>query len=264
MNIAGFDPKKVKSAIFGADEVFDILPDLQLYQLARLEENGVVFIKGLDENGDMVAVVARYQDEVIAAGKKETEVRDALKSVLGKQGDDLVEGLDFMAKRKFSQFRLKGKLINASTLRQYRGQLKKKGGHLFLEEDLLNKALTREFKPVMLEGFKFETLSDLFYFMRNEGFAGCFDARTRQMFLRHEVGELPTQYLTFHEMMHLRHFEEIGDAYHGLKAWQKETYVFEQIWKNKGIFNEGELKHALKYVNQEREKAGIHLLNYKL
>jgi hypothetical protein len=58
------------------------MDDMSRYYLAQLEEAEVTFIKALDEDGNVVGVVARYQDEVIAAGKTEKEVRDGLKGVM--------------------------------------------------------------------------------------------------------------------------------------------------------------------------------------
>lgn len=66
------------------------------------------------------------------------------------------------------------------------------------------------------------------------------------------------------KMAHLKHFEEIGNSYLPLKAWQRETYVFEEIWKQKHLWTKEELEHALRYVNQERERAGQTLIIKKL
>ncbi|MGG6229635.1 zincin-like metallopeptidase toxin domain-containing protein [Tenacibaculum sp. SDUM215027] len=156
--------------------------------------------------------------------------------------------------------KLGGKVLRASQIRKLRGELKKKGVLLLLEEDLKIKKLTNQFKPILLNGIKFEKAQDLFYFMKKEGFAGAFDAKTKQMVL----GEKATELVAFHEKAHLQHFEELGEVYHPLKPWQKETYVWEQIWSRKRNWTQKELEHSLRYVNSVREKAGIDLLKIKL
>lgn len=105
---------------------------------------------------------------------------------------------------------------------------------------------------MILSGIKFDNLNDLFYFIRKENFAGLFDHHSKQLILTKN----PTEYLMFHKMAYLKHFEKIGDAYLLLKPWQRETYVFEEIWKQRHLWTRQELEHALRYVNKERKEAG--------
>lgn len=163
---------------------------------------------------------------------------------------------------------LGGKILKESQIRKFRGELKNRGTILILEEDIqindfgkvANKDVIKNFKPVILSGIKFDNLNDLFYFMRKENFAGLFDHHSKQLILTKN----PTEYLMFHEMAHLKHFEKIGDAYLLLKPWQRETYVFEEIWKQRHLWTNKELEHALKYVNDVRDKAGQPLILKKL
>ncbi|MGG8496191.1 zincin-like metallopeptidase toxin domain-containing protein [Tenacibaculum sp. TC6] len=156
--------------------------------------------------------------------------------------------------------KLGGKVLRASQIRKLRGDLRKKGVLLILEEDLKIKKITNQFKPILLNGVKFEKAQDLFYFMKVKGFAGAFDARTKQMVL----GEKSTELVAFHEKAHLKHFEELGEAYHPLKTWEKETYVWEQIWSRRRDWTKEELELSLNYANRERKKAGIDLIKIKL
>lgn len=156
--------------------------------------------------------------------------------------------------------KLGGKVLRASQIRKLRGELKRKGILLILEEDLKIKSITNQFKTIRLNGLGFEKAQDLFYFMKKEGFAGAFDARTKQMVL----GEKSTELVAFHEKAHLKHFEELGEAYHPLKTWQKETYVWEQIWSKKRDWTKEELELSLNYANRERKKAGIDIIKIKL
>lgn len=70
--------------------------------------------------------------------------------------------------------------------------------------------------------------------MKRKGFAGAFDARTKQFIL----SEKSTELVAFHEKAHLQHFEELGEEYHLLKPWEKETYVFERKFGHKNIFGQ--------------------------
>lgn len=97
MNIAGFDPKKVKSVIFGAEEVFTNLSHLNQFQLTRLEDAGVAFVKGLDKEGKISGVMAYYKGEVIVKALDEIQARDILERLLGQTGSSLINSLDEMA-----------------------------------------------------------------------------------------------------------------------------------------------------------------------
>lgn len=153
-----------------------------------------------------------------------------------------------------------GKVLKASQVRKLRGELKKKGVLLILEEDLKIKKITNQFKTIKLNGLEFEKAQNLFYFMKVKGYAGAFDAKTKQMVL----GEKSTELVAFHEKAHLQHFEELGEAYHPLKTWEKETYVWEQIWSRRRDWTKEELELSLNYANSTREKAGIDLIKIKL
>ncbi len=186
---------------------------------------------------------------------------------LVKQIDDLaqeskrvVDEIDLMAKPPRINEKTGGKLMSESKIRKYKGELRQKGIEPFFEEDLLinkagkkiqNKATLKKFKPFSDDGILFENPRDFFHFIRKEGYAGGFHAKSKQLFLT----ENPTEYLAFHERAHVKHYLEIGDEYHTLATWKKETYVFNEIWKNKHSWTEKELEHALNYVNEIRKKA---------
>ncbi|MFL0108159.1 zincin-like metallopeptidase toxin domain-containing protein [Tenacibaculum maritimum] len=150
-----------------------------------------------------------------------------------------------------------GKVLKASQVKKLRGELKKKGVLLILEEDL---KITNQFKTIKLNGLEFEKAQNLFYFMKVKGYAGAFDAKTKQMVL----GEKSTELVAFHEKAHLQHFEELREAYHPLKTWEKEAYVWEQIWSRRRDRTKEELELSLNYANSTREKAGIDLIKIKL
>jgi hypothetical protein len=171
----------------------------------------------------------------------------------------ITDSLDLFAKPA-KDGKLGGKVLKAKQIRKLRGELKKHGGLLILEEDLLNKKIINQFKAININGYKFEKAQDLFYFMKKEGFAGAYDAKTRQMVLGSESTEL----VAFHEKAHLQHFEELGEVYNSLKTWEKETYVWEQIWSRRRYWTKKELQVSLSYVNRERAKAGIPILKIKL
>jgi chaperonin cofactor prefoldin len=153
-----------------------------------------------------------------------------------------------------------GKILKAKQIRKLRGELKTHGGLLILEEDLLIKKIINQYKPIYINGYKFEKAQDLFYFMNKKGYAGAYDAKTKQMVL----GKNATELVAFHEKAHLLHFEKYGEAYHSFKTWEKETYVWEQIWSRRRYWSKKELQMSLDYVNRERIKEGIQPLKIKL
>jgi hypothetical protein len=158
---------------------------------------------------------------------------------------DEVADLDLMATRKIGN--LGGKVLKASQIRNLRGLLSKKGIHLIVEGDAKN--ITKLFKPID----DFKTVDDLFYSMRIDGFVGGFNAKTRQFYLSKNATEL----VAFHEMTHLKHFEELGEAYLSLSKLKKETYVWNEILANRSKWTNAELQDSLNYINRERKKAGI-------
>lgn len=79
----------------------------------------------------------------------------------------------------------------------------------------------------------FKTFEELILFMKNNNKVGLFHAGTKQMILTKNCTEL----VAFHEKAYLQHFEELGEEYHLLKPWEKETYVFEKFG-HKNIFGQ--------------------------
>ena len=152
-----------------------------------------------------------------------------------KQIDEVIEhledvaDLDLMAKpAEIGKFG--GKKLTASQIRKYKGWLKQNGVETFFEEDLIlnkfgkitNKETLNKFKPFMSDGIQFDTLQDFYSYMKQEGGLGVFHAKTKQLFLTKE----PTELMSFHEKMHVKHYLEIGEKYHSLPSWERETYVF--------------------------------------
>ena len=129
--------------------------------------------------------------------------------------------IDWMASRKIGN--LGGNLLKASQIRKLRGILKAKGIVLIVEGD--GKIITKLFKPVD----DFKTIDNLFDVMRFEGFPGGFNAPTKQFFLSKNATEI----VVFHEMAHLKHFEEVGEMYLTLSKLKKESYVWKQIFNVK-------------------------------
>ncbi|RKS26340.1 zincin-like metallopeptidase toxin 4 of polymorphic toxin system [Flavobacterium endophyticum] len=154
--------------------------------------------------------------------------------------------LDWMASRKIGN--LGGNILKASQIRKLRGILKQKGIHLIVEGDLKN--ITKLFIPVD----DFKTIDDLFYAMQAKGFPGGFNAKTKQFFLSKKATEI----VSFHEMAHLKHFEEIGESYLTISRLEKETYVWEQIFANRNKWTKAELQDSLNYMN------GIRIKSYNL
>ncbi|MEC4004914.1 zincin-like metallopeptidase toxin domain-containing protein [Flavobacterium sp. SUN052] len=160
----------------------------------------------------------------------------------------VVDEVDFLVKTSETG-KYGGKKLTASQIRQYKGELKQNGVEVFFEKDLKlnsfdrikNKAAVKKFIPFTVDGIKFETIQDFYFFMRQDGYLGAFHAETNQLFLT----ENPTRYLAFHEKTHVKHFLEVGSQYHNLPSWEKETYVFKEIWINKHQWTQIELSHAL-------------------
>ena len=198
-----------------------------------------------------------HEDDIRKAAKKEgVEDVDGLLDELYE-----VAELDLMASRKIGN--LGGKIATERQIRQLRGVLKQKGVNLILEGDI--KSALNQFKPIAINGNKFDKPNDLFRFMKDNDFVGGFNAETKQFILprklidfEKKIYENPTEIVIFHEMKHLEHFEEVGEiTYKKLSKLQKETYVWNKILAERGKWTPAELEDALRYINRERKKAGI-------
>jgi len=145
---------------------------------------------------------------------------------------------------------LGGSILKSSQIRKLRGILKQKGIILIVEGDL--KGISKLFKPVTVGGNYFDKANDLLYFMKTTKppLVGGFDAVNMQMILPKNTTEI----VAFHEMAHVKHFEQVGEVYHTLDRLQKETYVWKQIIENRVKWTNAELKEALKYINDIRVK----------
>ena len=84
--------------------------------------------------------------------------------------------------------------------------------------------------------------------MRYEGFPGGFNAHTKKFYLSKNATEI----VGFHEMTHLKHFEQIGESYLTLSKLEKETFVWEQILANRSKWTKAELQDSLRYINDIR------------
>ena len=177
-------------------------------------------------------------DVVNGEGKVLDEVETTLEGLSDSE-------IDWMSTRKSGN--LGGKILTASQIRKLRGILKEKGIHLIVEGDL--KSVTKLFKPVD----DFKTIDDLFYAMNKRGFPGGFNAQTKQFYLSKNATEI----VGFHEMTHLKHFEQIGESYLTLSKLEKETFVWEQILANRSKWTKAELQDALNYINKKRREVGI-------
>jgi hypothetical protein len=178
--------------------------------------------------------LANKADDVV---KGEGKVFDEVAKELEGLSDS---DLDWMASRKTGN--LGGNILKASQIRKLRGILKEKGILLIVEGDV--KSITKLFMSVD----DFKTVDDLFYVMKVKGFPGGFNAHSRQFYLSKNATEI----VSFHEIAHLKHFEEIGETYLTLSKLEKETYVWEQILGNRSKWTKAELQDSLRYINDIR------------
>ncbi|GAB2700564.1 hypothetical protein GCM10027037_26750 [Mucilaginibacter koreensis] len=87
-----------------------------------------------------------------------------------------------------------------------------------------------------------------------EGMRGGFNNETGTVYLRKGA----THYEAFHEAQHAKQWKELGkEAYQKQTTAEKETYVYDQIAKNKDQFSQAELEHAEEYVNGKRADEGL-------
>ncbi|MDX8575434.1 MULTISPECIES: zincin-like metallopeptidase toxin domain-containing protein [Elizabethkingia] len=160
--------------------------------------------------------------------------------------DITTKELDWMAPRKIGN--LGGNILKETQIRKLRGILKQKGIQLIVDGD--TKAIVKLFMPID----NFKSFEELRLFMKNNNKVGLFHAGTKQMILTKNCTEI----VAFHEMCHLKHFEEVGEiAYKGYSVVEKEMYVWKQLLSNRRKWTKAELDDSLNYINRERRKAGI-------
>ncbi|WP_426476930.1 zincin-like metallopeptidase toxin domain-containing protein [Chryseobacterium sp. CBSDS_008] len=196
--------------------------------------------------------------EAIKSGKVAEWIRKKIDAIFGEGNKPLGElsgltdnELDWMATRRLDEFG--GKILTAKQIRRLRGLLKEKGIILIMEDDI--RSIKRLFTPVM----GYSNVDDLFYFMRKNGIAGGFDAVNRQLVLPKNISEL----VAFHEMSHVKHFEQLGDVYHTLSTLEKETYVWGQTLANRHRWSKEEFEEALYYINKVRKDFNLEPIKIK-
>ncbi|KAB1231863.1 zincin-like metallopeptidase toxin domain-containing protein [Chryseobacterium viscerum] len=168
----------------------------------------------------------RIQEEINKKGKKETFDWAQLTDDLG------------------------GKLLTRQEIEKIRQLLKDKGIHLIVEDDIVK--IKSLFKPA--DGFN--SADELFSFLREEKIiGGGFDPENLQLILTLNPSELTS----FHELMHVKHYEEVGrDAYLKLNKLEKEMYVWEQIYKKGNKWTKDEIQASFDYINEIRvEEFGL-------
>ncbi|WP_275140756.1 zincin-like metallopeptidase toxin domain-containing protein [Elizabethkingia meningoseptica] len=160
--------------------------------------------------------------------------------------DITAKELDWMASRRIGN--LGGNILKETQVRKLRGILKQKGIQLIVNG--YTKAIVKLFMPID----NFKSFEELRLFMKNNNKVGLFHAGTKQMILTKNCTEI----VAFHEMCHLKHFEEVGEiAYKGYSVVEKEMYVWKQLLSNRRKWTKAELDDSLNYINRERRKAGI-------
>lgn len=146
---------------------------------------------------------------------------------------------------------LGGFILKESQIRKLRGILKTKGINLIVDGD--NNSIIKFFKPID----NFKSFDELLFFMKTSKTpkVGLFHTRTKQMILTKNCTEI----VAFHELCHLKHFEEVGEiAYQGFNRLEKEMYVWKQILANRGKWTKAELEDSLDYINRVRtEEYGL-------
>jgi len=158
-----------------------------------------------------------------------------------KIADITAKELDWMASRRIGN--LGGNILKETQIRKLRGILKQKGIQLIVDGDI--NSIAKLFKPID----NFKSFEELTLFMKNNNKVGLFHAGTKQLILTKDCTEI----VAFHEMCHLKHFEEVGEiAYKGYNKLEKEMYVWKQILSNKGKWTKAELDDSLDYINRIR------------
>lgn len=87
--------------------------------------------------------------------------------------------------------------------------------------------------------------------MLKEGFEAAFDFGKGEIIIKKN----PSVINLYHEGYHAEQWLDIGkEAYMKLSRLEREEYVFEQIMKNKHLFDDASLDHSLDYIERLRNK----------
>ncbi|TGV30858.1 hypothetical protein EN829_035365 [Mesorhizobium sp. M00.F.Ca.ET.186.01.1.1] len=84
-----------------------------------------------------------------------------------------------------------------------------------------------------------------------DGYEAAFNFGNGQILIKKN----PTIVNLYHEGYHAEQWMDIGkDAYMKLSRLEREEYVFEQILKNRHLFDEASIGHSLDYIERLRNK----------
>ncbi|MNX59373.1 hypothetical protein D3C86_902500 [compost metagenome] len=93
INIANFTQNTVKEILYGEEALKFSGVNFKMAGVTRLQQEGVLFIKGIDAEGKAVAYAAIYRGEAIANGTAK-EVRETFKEIWVAKGANLIEKLN--------------------------------------------------------------------------------------------------------------------------------------------------------------------------
>lgn len=95
INIANFTQNTVKEILYAEEALSNTGIKFNTRAVARFQEKGVLFIKGIGHDGKTLALAALYKGEVIAQGTAK-EIRNSLKELWSAEGKVLENGLNIL------------------------------------------------------------------------------------------------------------------------------------------------------------------------
>lgn len=277
INIANFSKIAVTTVDIGSEILKDSKVVFRTAAVERLEREGVVFVRMIDESG-VEQYSAVYRGEVLVPNGTAQELKQSLNTVWNKTGDKLLKGLDDL------QLDLAKRNLNGIKLTK----LEYKAWKIFIHNAGGRVRNIRE-SPIVAAYFEIKKAGAAF-----EGGAG-----TPTIWVR---GEHISDLEMFHETMHFEDFLRRGRrnyirgsddvtnelAEHGIKmkstkrdqlisSYIKERYVLKRIleeqasWQKEfgyGRFTKKEIRHSKRYfVNKYYRPcvdAGIDVLKIKI
>ena len=219
--------------------------------MKRLEEQGVIFVRLVDDAG-VESYAAVYKGETIVPPSKAQELRKELRKTWNKKGDDLEREL-VIIKALNDYDAIKIPIGNSNLYPRGQG---------ILGAQKLNRAEIRQWVEKIYKISKGEVSigfypRSFFEDLGKKDVKAAFDPFALEIQLEAGV----TRFLIAHEFKHLEEYMKIGRkeylkgidgsvADRRIRTYKRERYVFDELMKERHLLNKEEIQEAINYINR--------------
>ncbi|OUJ67776.1 zincin-like metallopeptidase toxin domain-containing protein [Hymenobacter crusticola] len=136
---------------------------------------------------------------------------------------------------------------------------RRRSGTGYLGSKRLTKRMLGMYRPILAANYQVTLIvlkkgSPVLAYMDANGMRAGFSAPQQTIYIRRDA----TYFELAHEMKHAKHWAQVGaQPYQDLSTLEKETYVFQELLREKHNLTSAELLDAFRYINKIRADQGM-------